>query len=355
MAAQIEIIGEAELRKKIKSNGAEGVYLLFGEEDYLKNYSAKMIRESVSVDETFAVFNEITIDGADFTPHALADAMSSLPFGADKKIIWLRGLSFSSMKSADSENFLSVISSVEELDHNVIVITVPPGEIDTGSLPKRPSPLLKKLAQYMTLVYFSEQTPAKLSQWAARHFAHFGISASSSLCSALVERCGRSMYILSSEIEKLAYYTLSKGGDTASMRDLEFVTIPELNCDTFALTNAVIAGDRAGAVGVLEVLKFRRVEPQYIIGEISSTLWAMSKVSAAAETLNDVKAIAAKTGIHEFRVGMFLNALGDLSRSKSGKERLYQAIALCSDADEKLKSGYSARDYAPIEIMLCSI
>lgn len=354
-ASQIKIINEAELRKSIKVDGANGIYLLFGEEDYLKNYSARMIREIVSVDPTFAVFNEMLIDGADYTPGTLAEAMAPLPFGVDKKVIFLRGLSFSSLKGAALEDFIGVVSSVNELDHNVIVITVPPGEIDTGSLPRRPSPLLKRLSEFMTLVQFSEQTPAKLRVWAAKHFEHIGVKALPELCAALVERCGRSMYILSSEIEKLAYYTLSQGRTDVTQKDLEYVTVPELNCDTFALTNAVISGDRAGACEVLEVLKFRRVEPQLILGELSSTLWAMAKVSAAMEHLNDVKAIASETGIHEFRVGIFVKALSDSSRGTSGQERLMRAVSLCAEADEKLKSGYSAKDYSPIEIILCSI
>lgn len=352
-AQELKILGDAELRKQIKAGKAEGAYLLFGDEDYLKNHCTKMIKEAVSDDPVFAVFNEVDIEAAELTPFALESALMAMPMGAEKKIITVKNLSFNGVKAGYIDELVEAISLIEEMPHNVLVITVVPDGIDTGRLPARPSALLKKLGGCMTLVQFPEQTPAKLVSWAQKHFEHFGIKASAELCNYLISRCGKSMYILSAEIEKLSFYLLYNGRDTAAREDVDRVTVPELDCDTFALTNAVISGDRAAAISVLEVLKFRRTEPQFILGEVASTLYSMARVAAVMDSTGDVRSIARATGIHEYRVGMFLRALNDSGASKDGRARLYRAIELCAAADEKLKLG--GRDYEAIERMLCSI
>lgn len=348
------IISEADLRKQIKNEMPSGAYLLFGEEDYLKNYCADMIKKAVSYEPAYAIFNEISIDPMDLTPFDLETVLMSLPMGREKKIITIRGLSFSGMKPNTLDELIASISLIKELDHNVLVITVPPDEIDTGKLPSRPSTILKRLSECMTLVYFSEQTPSKLMAWAGRHFGHFGVSATQDICSRLINRCGKSMYILSSEIEKLSYYALSMGRNEVMASDIEAVTSAELDCDTFALTNAIVAGDRTAAMNVLEVLRFRRTEPSMIVGEVASTLYSMARVAAVSEHTGDAASIAAATGIHEYRVGMYLRALGDISHGKDRRQRIFDAIELCSDADARLKT-QGAKDYEPVERMLCSI
>ncbi len=350
---EFKLLGDAELRKQIKAGNLEGAYLLFGDEDYLKNHYAKMIKDAVSDDPVFAVFNEVNIDVAELTPFALESALMAMPMGAEKKTVTVKNLSLSGAKPSYIDELVEAISLIEEMPHNVLVITVVRDGIDTGRLPTRPSALLKKLGGCMSLVQFPEQTPAKLAAWAQKHFEHFGVKASPEICNYLISRCGRSMYMLSSEIEKLSFYLLYNGKDAATREDVDKVTVPELDCDAFALTNAVIAGDRAAAIGVLEVLKFRRTEPQLILGEVASTLYSMAKVAAVMDDTGDVRSISRATGIHEYRVGMFVRALNGNGAEKDGKARLYRAIELCAAADEKLKLG--GRDYEAIERMLCSI
>lgn len=353
ITSEFKIYGDADLRRQVKSGELSGAYLLFGEEDYLKSYYVGLIKAAVSQDPVFSVFNEVEIAPADLTPFALESALMAMPMGADKKIITVKNFSFNGAKPTYIDELIETVSLIEELSHNVLVIAASADGLDVGRLPSRPSALLKKLGAHMTLVQFPEQTPARLVAWAQKHFEHFGVKADASLCNYLISRCGRSMYILSSEIEKLSFFTLYNGKDTATREDADRVTVPELDCDTFALTNAVISGDRAAAIAVLEVLKFRRTEPQLILGEISSTLYSMSRVAAVMDRTGDARTIARETGIHEYRVGMLMRALNGAGTVKAGRARLERAVRLCAAADEKLKLG--GRDYEPIERMLCSM
>ena len=98
---RLNIIKEADFRKQIKSAPATG-YLFFGEEDYMKAAAMKLARDSVkSVSPAMATFDDIRLDGLDFTPAALLDAMTVPPMGADRKVISVTGLNLSTLRAAD--------------------------------------------------------------------------------------------------------------------------------------------------------------------------------------------------------------------------------------------------------------
>ena len=163
------------------------------------------------------------------------------------------------------------------------------------------------------------------------------------------------MFILSSEIEKLSFYLLQNKRSTVTAEDIDLVTCAQLDCDAFDLTNAVISGDRPKALSVLEVLKFRRVDPIFIMGEISSTLYTMARVAAEMKNGGGAAEISKRLGIHEFRVGIFMRALSSTepNSSRDGRRRLFDAMNLCALADAELKR--NGKDYEPIERFLCSM
>ena len=72
----MDIIKEDVFRKQLKT-GLSGGYLFFGEEDYLKSFSLRSAREAILSDETFAVFNDVSIAPIDYTP-AAGDSFNDL-------------------------------------------------------------------------------------------------------------------------------------------------------------------------------------------------------------------------------------------------------------------------------------
>ena len=118
------------------------------------------------------------------------------------------------------------------------------------------------------------------------------------------------------------------------------------------LTNAIIASNRAAALSVLEVLRFRRVEPLMVLGEIASTLVMMSRVAYYLKVTPNHAEISRATGVHEYRVSIIARALmPDLDASRA---RIARAIDLCASADAAMKSSYT-KGFEQIEKMICSM
>ncbi|MBE6703032.1 MAG: DNA polymerase III subunit delta [Ruminococcaceae bacterium] len=343
----MNIITEADYRKLIGKTAGRA-FLFFGEEDYLKSYDIKATRERVCPDSAFAVFNDITLDAMDFTADKLLDAMTPPPMMADERLIVLRGLDFTSIKAAELDALTEALALLSEYDYNTVIIHVAAGLIDEGYLPKRPGTVLKKLSEVTTPVQFAASTGARLAAWAGKHFQHLGVTVSPADCNFLIAFAGKSMYLLASEIEKVAYYVLANGRSTATEADIRLCAVAATDMDAFALSNAILAGRTNDALDALAVMKFERTEPTLIMAELSKTLCDMQATRLYLDAGKNAKEIAAQLKCHEYKAGLLVKAVSRISHA-----RLTRAVRLCAEGDAALKR--SASDYTAIEKLICSL
>lgn len=339
-------ITEAEFRKRLQGP-LSGCYLFFGEEDYLKSYCLKAAREKICPDEGLACFNDISVEFLDFSVEALTDAMAAPPMMCDCKIVTVKSFNFGEVKAAEVDGLIALMAAYRDDPSNLLILSVIPDGIDVGT-PKKPSALFKRLCEVCTPVQFEASSPAKLAAWAIRHFRHENIDVSDSMARFLVEYCGKSMYTLSSEIKKLCAYLHAAGKSTVTEEDIRTVSVPEEECDAFALTNALMAGDRARALTVLSVMQFRQVKPEYAIAEIARMYCEMYQTKLLMESgVTAQSEIAKLTRVHEYRTGLYIRAV-----ARQSTESLARAVALCGDADLAMKS-YGKRNYEQIEKLVC--
>ena len=159
----MQIIKDEAFRKELKK-GLSGGYLFFGEEDYMKSFAVKLASETISPDPSFSFFNEIRFDALSYSPSALLDALMPMPMMADRKLIVISGLDFGALKQGELDALCSTLAQLEDYDYNTLIINVAADRLDPGILPKRPSAVLKKLGEHLTLVNFEKNTPARLDR-----------------------------------------------------------------------------------------------------------------------------------------------------------------------------------------------
>ncbi len=323
-------------------------FLFFGEEDYLKAAAVRGVREVLCPDPAMAFFNDITIDATDYTPDKLLDAMSPPPMMTDARLILLRGFDFTAMKASDADTLTMVLGELEEYDYNCIIIQTAAELFDAGYLPKRPSPMLKRLREVATPVQFDAPTGARLARWVGKHFAHYGVAADPAVCSELIDYAGKAMLVLANEIQKLAAYVKENGENAVTTADIRRVCVPAALPDAFALSNAILAGDGRAALEALAVMKFERVEPTVILGEISGIFSNMQSMRVLLDAGRSIKEAAAILKMHEYKAGLLAKAA-----IRTSPQRLSHVIALAAETDRALKSSYG--DYAPLEKLICAL
>ncbi|MBQ9801478.1 MAG: DNA polymerase III subunit delta [Clostridia bacterium] len=341
------IIKEEEFRKSL-ADVTGRAFLFFGEEDYLKAATVKRVRELLCPDPGMAFFNDVTIDATDYTPDRLLDAMSAPPMMTEGKLIVLRGFDFNTMRAGEIDAMLEVLAQIEEYDYNCIIIYAAADLFPEGNLPKKPSQVLQKFATLVTPVHFETPTDAPLARWVGKHFAHCGVTASGAVCSTLINYTGKTMFTLAGEIEKLAAYVKENGRTEVTANDVKNVAVPALEVGAFALSNALLSGNGKEALDVLAVMKFERVEPQKVLGEISTTFSQMQSARVLFAAGMNIKEVSAALKIHQYKVGLISKAL-----SRTAPARLARAITLAAEADLLLKNG--SADYAPLEKLICAL
>ncbi len=346
----MEIIKEDAFRKQLKK-GLSGAYLFFGEEDYLKSFSLKSARELICGDPTFAIFNDIQIDPLDYTPNTLVNALMPLPMMEEKKIVTINGLALSTIKGADFEELVEAIASIKEYDYNILIISVPAGYFDEGNLPKSPSKQLIALSEIMTPVHFEVISGSRLTAWVGKHFEHNGASASPKVCEMLIEKCGKSMFTLSNETEKLAYYVLQNNRTTVTAEDVENVACSVLTADAYALANAILDCRYADAIDALNVMKFRRIDPIFVMPEVSRVICDLFAIKALQEEghgISEIVRILKPLKMNEYKVKLYAGVAAAKTR-----ESFERALMLCSEADLSLK--FSPQGYSSIEKLICTL
>lgn len=345
----MDIISNAEFNKRIKE-APLGAYLFYGEEDYLKSHAVKSLKDALQIDEALEIFNFVQLDVLDYDPERLIDALSMPPMMAEYKLVVLTGLNIKKMvNNGELTRLTDALSHLDEFDYNAFVLVVPSGNI-TEEMPKKaPTGALKTLSERLQPVKFEAPTQQKLALWAVRHFEHHGIKASPVDCSYLIEHCGRSMFTLSSEIEKLSLYARSQGRDTLERTDIPLICSEEMEYGAFEFSNAILDGRREDALSILSVMKFKQVDPLMVMGELSGIFSDLLKIKIMSLSGKNASQIAAETGINPHKAGLYLN-----SARKMELSRLQRAVSMVSETDLAMKFRYDS-GYLGLEKLICSL
>lgn len=342
------LISETDLRGKIKSR-AGGAYVLFGEEDYLKAASLADLRKMAigGCDESLVQFNRTVLTDEDYSPGALLAGAAAVPMMNDMRIVEAE-LRLGAMRENQWSEFVSALVEASRYSSAVTVIKCPADSFDHGDLPKRPSTKLKELSAAAECVYFGFQPEFRLKKWLMRHFLSREMKTDDAALDKIIEICGTDMFTLRGEVDKLCAYAAAHGTDYVDD------TMPTLVCCAnerdvaFELTNSIISGNKQTALSALKRYKDRRESPVAVMGMITRAVGDMVYVSALTAAGKTKKEISDTLKIHEYRVGLYMNAVRETS-----PEQLYAVMLRCREADAALKS--STLGYEAIERFICAL
>lgn len=355
----MDIISGTEFLKRIKEN-ADGNYLFYGEEDYLKAHALKSFKDAMGLDEALEIFNLIKIDVLDYDAEKLIDALSMPPMMAEKKLVVVTGLNIKKMnrggKSDDGDNsvgelraLIDAINHLEEFDYNNLIIIIPAGNITEDEPKKKLPAALASLSEYLTPVKFEASTPQKLSLWVARHFEHHGIKARAEDCTHLVNFCGRDMFILSGEVEKLSLYAKAQGRDYIVREDIPLICCAEMEYGAFEFSNAILEGRKNDALSILRVMKFKQIEPLAIMGELSGILSDLLKIKILLGAGKNLQQIEQETKMNSYKVKLYVGSARRMELS-----RLQAIVLAAAEADLAMKFQFDA-GYLHLEKLICSL
>ena len=338
--SKFNIMSSSDIRLAVK-HGISGIYIFCGPEEYMLQSCLKMIKDKLlgadGENDVFAytrIDSDVDGNSGKLNFREVLDASSMVSLFCEKRLIEVRSVNFKLMNASETDDFCMLLDELSENKDNVVIFFARNDEIDTGTLPKKPSPFISRVAPHVSIVYFERQTPSKLVVWMLKHFGAFGITASHEQCYRIMELCGGSMRLIASEIDKLCAYILTSDRREVQGEDIDSVCCiynPEMQ--PFAVSNAILSGDKEALFAAYFDMKSKKIRPEQILAQISSVWCDLQTVNVLAESGENKKTIASALGMHEFRVGKYLEA-----GRKITYERTAYAVEKCGEADRLIKN-----------------
>ncbi len=331
-------------KSKLKSGELSGIYIFAGEEDYLIRYYLRALRQAVAPDEVFAVFNNPTFDGESIDYAAIVEAVKSPPMMSDTKLIEWHHANLSSPKEADITALEELVGLMADYPYATVAITA--GDTLDFGTPKKPSGFFKKFDGKIGILRFEKSTEKQLYAWLKKHFESLGVSVTLDTVRELVFRSGRSMDVLIGEVEKLSALALSRGRTAVTPEDVNEVASATPECETFALSNAILERNRQKAYDALLEMKIRRVDPNIVMGMIARSFDDLCAVAHLSEDGLGAEGICEVLSMNEYKLKIYLNAA-----KRYGAARLSEILDELAKADAGSKYG-GITGYTAVELFV---
>ena len=264
-----EKLDYAALKRELKANGPEPLYLLWGPEDYLiADFVAALRDECVAPD--MRDFDAKRLNGPLPDVQDVEEALNAMPFFGGRTFLELIGFDVNRCRDDKMAKLLSDIP-----EWCTVVITLPSGVSPDGRLS-----FIKQIKKSGKAVEFTAQDQSMLFRWIARRFDSAGKSIDRPAMERLVFLSGDLMNRLIPEIDKISAYA---PGERVTVADVDAVAhhIPEASA--FEMTDRISLGDYDGAAHYLAELLSGDAEPTEILGAVG---WQMRRLYAARLALD---------------------------------------------------------------------
>jgi DNA polymerase-3 subunit delta len=255
------------LRNSLRRREIGPVYVLFGQETYLRDLAVKTISDRSFDEGELRDFNEsdFTLNTEGNLAAALA-AAEQLPMMARRRVIRINDvrISTTSTKNNLREDDEAVLTAYLEnpAEFSVVIFIV-------DDFDKRKT-ITKLLTANATTVEFGELKDHELAKWARGKVAEAGSQIDDAALRLLVSLTGPDVRRLTVEIEKLS--TAAIPGKVISTELIEMLVANARELSNFDLTDHLFAGRKNAALRVLKKILDDGGEPLALLGLISYNL-----------------------------------------------------------------------------------
>lgn len=277
------------LNEDIKSGNLKQVYLLYGEEAYLKKqYKDKLSRAVLPEDDTV---NYAYYEGKGIRPEELIDLAETMPFFAEHRLIVVENSGF--FKNASPE----LADYIKNLPETACFVFVE-HEVD-----KR-GKMYKAVKAKGRVTELSRQDEKTLLYWIAGNVKKEGKKIKEAAAKYLISKVGTDMENISKELEKLFSYTL--GEEEITVRDIDAICTTQITNKIFDMIEAVAAKRQKKALDYYYDLLALKEPPMRILYLLSRQFKLLMHVKDLSGKGYDRARIAKDAGLHPFVAGKYM-------------------------------------------------
>lgn len=305
------------LNEDIKTGSFKPVYLLFGEEDYLKNQYKNRLRKAILPEDDTMNFSSFEGKGTDV--RALIDQAETLPFFADHRMILVEQSGFFKNASPELAEYISQIPA-----ETVLVFV----EKDVDKRGK----LYKAVQKRGRAVELGRQDEKTLQSWVLGMLKKEKRAITRDALALFLEKAGNDMENIANELEKLLTYTYGK--EAVEYGDVEEICTVTTESRVFDMIRAVAEKKQKQALDLYYDLLSLKEPPMRILFLIARQFNQMMQIKDLRERGYGASEIASKAGIAPFIVKKSL-----AQSAQFEMDELCRAVKDCVEAEEAVKTG----------------
>lgn len=311
--------------KKLKAEGPQRLYLLYGPEDYLREQFLECLKK-VCLPEGEDSFSYKRFNGPEISASDLSSAIDAIPFMSEHSFVELRDIEINKLKESDS--IIKLLSDIPDYCTLAFVLNSqyePDGRIK----------LVKTIRDKGMDMCFTQQSQSQLFDWVGRRFAAAGKNVDFEAVQRLIFISGDLMNRLIPEIEKVAAYAK---GERVTVSDVEAVAHRLPEADIFNMTDCIARREYNNAAEILSELlsdrSSRDSEPIFILATLGAQL---RKLYAARLAIDEKLGAKYVMDVCSIKYEFIAN---NLIRSAQGfrLRQLRDMLEMCAETDYKMKS-----------------
>lgn len=332
------------LKKRIKENNLNGVFLFCGPEEYTKDHYVSQIRKKVD-SSPLPEFNHLYFNASEDRIGDLEDAINSVPYMWDTKLVEIIELEGAKLTEADIEDYARIFS---DLPDYVTVLAVLRADEKTEENRKAKTQknsgigaFQKVVSDFGLVVEFDNEKADKLITWIIRHFNAKGVKFDPNVPREIINICGNDMYILQGEILKLSEVF---NENPLTVSDVKKYCCANTSYKYFDISDALTRRDMARAMKVLESLDLARDELTMAVGGIVKTFSDMLIVKTALDSGVGFDTIEKNTKMKSWNIQRIARTV-----SQTDIRFITFALSAFANADVKLKS-FGVNPYRVLEL-----
>lgn len=319
----MKVIGE-----DIKKGEFKSVYLLYGEEEYLKKQYRDRLKEAITGDDTM---NYSYFDGDNANVRDIIDVCETMPFFSEKRLVVMENTGF--LKSSNDQ----LADYIKNIPDYLIMVLVEK-EID-----KR-NKVFKAIDAAGYVCEMKPQTTATLEKWIAGLLAKDNLKISRDACDLILDKTGAGMEYIRQEIDKLVSYCY--GRDAVTVQDVENVCSTQTTSHIFDMISAIANKKQQQALDLyydLLALKEPPMRILYLIVRQFNGILQVKELMAKGVSGRD---IASKIGVAPFVAGKY-----QAQAKYFEMNTLIDALNECVSTEESVKKG-KINDKLGVELLI---
>lgn len=305
------------------------VYLLFGEESYLKNLYKNKLKEALIPGEDNLNFS--SYEGKGINVKEVIDQAETMPFFTDKRLIFIENSGFFKNANADMAEYLP------DMPDSTCIIFVE-DEVD-----KR-GKVFKAVKSAGRVVELGKQDEKTLIRWILGSLKKEHRNITEATMHLFLEKTGTDMENILKELEKLVCYTM--GRDIITEKDVEEICTTRTVNKIFDMINAMAEKKQKKALNLYYDLLALKEPPMRILFLITRQFNLLMQVKELKNQGFDANTLASKVGLQSFIIKNYIRQAESFTL-----ELLKNAVVDCVEAEESVKTG-RMNDVMSVELLI---